>query len=81
MRSMPKISKHASDVYAAMKTFTAVITVINYPENHWITLQFNPKSQILEVFDSLAPRDFAPRKKKLEQVCCDLRAETRFYSL
>jgi hypothetical protein len=70
IRNIPKISKHASEVYAAMKIFTAVITVINYPKDHWITLRFNPKSQILEVFDSLAPQKFSPQKQKFEQVSC-----------
>jgi Ulp1 family protease len=68
MRNIPKISKQASDVYAAMNMFTAVITVINYPTNHWITLRFDPRNLILEVFDSLAPKDFSHRKQKFEQV-------------
>jgi len=70
MRNIPKISKQASDVHAAMNMFTAVITVINYPEDHWITLRFNPKNQILEVFDSLAPQKFSRQKQKFEQVGC-----------
>lgn len=70
MRNVPKISKHASDVHASMKMFTAMITVIHYQKDHWITLKFNPKSQILEVFDSLAQRNFAPQKQRFEQVGC-----------
>lgn len=70
IKKYPKISKQASDVYAAMKMFTAVITVINYPDDHWITLRFNPKDLILEVFDSLAPQNFSRQKQKFEQVGC-----------
>jgi hypothetical protein len=68
MKNMSKISKKASDVYTAMKMFTAVITVINHQGDHWITLRFNPKVQILEVFDSLAPQNFSRQKRNFEQV-------------
>jgi hypothetical protein len=65
----PKILKHAPDVLTAMNAFASVTTVINFPKNHWITLRFNPKTEILEVFDSLAPPKFSTYKKKLEEVC------------
>lgn len=53
---------------AAVKKFTAVITVINYPQNHWVTLQFDPNRELLEVFDSMAPRRSEHRLEKFEKV-------------
>jgi len=58
-----------------MNRFMAVITVINYPKDHWIALRFNPKTQILQVFDSMAPQDFANQKRRFEQVSCSLQIE------
>lgn len=62
---MPQISKDKTNVEVALKSFTAVITVINYPPGHWVTLQFDPKKEVLEVFDSMAPKPF---KRRLEKI-------------
>jgi len=51
-----QILKNETSVEAAIKNFTAVIAVINHPKNHWVTLQFDPKRKLLEVFDSMAPQ-------------------------
>jgi Ulp1 family protease len=59
-------------VEVALKSFTAVITVINYPPNHWVTLKFDPKKEILEVFDSMLPRPFKPRMEMIEKVGYDM---------
>ncbi|KAF8808584.1 cysteine proteinase [Phlegmacium glaucopus] len=69
----PWILKHAPDVLTAMNAFASVTTVINFPKDHWIALQFNPKTEILEVFDSLAPPKFSTYKKKLEEILRPLR--------
>jgi hypothetical protein len=45
-----------------------LITVINYPQNHWVTLQFLPKREILEVFDSMAPNGVESRIEKIGKV-------------
>jgi Ulp1 family protease len=58
-------------VEVALKSFTAVIAVINYPQGHWVTLQFDPKKEILEVFDSMAPKPFEHRMEKIEKVRYD----------
>jgi hypothetical protein len=63
-----QISKHEANVEAAIRNFSTLITVINYPKNHWITLQFNPKEEILEVFDSMAPSRGEGRMEKLRKV-------------
>jgi Ulp1 family protease len=55
-------------VEVALKSFTAVITVINYPKGHWVTLQFDPKKKILEVFDSMAPKPFKNRMEEIDEV-------------
>lgn len=55
----------------ALKSFTAAITVINYPQGHWVTLQFDPKEEILEVFDSMAPNSLNRRMEKLDKVRYD----------
>ena len=59
MRSNAKIFKDATDVSAAMNEFTAVITVMNYCGNHWITIQFDPKRLILNVFNILQPQNLS----------------------
>ena len=51
-----------------MKAFTSVIAIINYPQNHWITIQLNPKSKILDVFDSMAPKQVDHRMQKIRKV-------------
>jgi hypothetical protein len=53
---------------AAIKNYSALITVINYPENHWVTLQFNPKKEILEVFDSMVPSNVERQMEKIRKV-------------
>lgn len=63
-----QISKNETSVEAAMKKFTSVITVINYPQNHWITLQFHTKKEILEVFDSMVPFDMKHRSEQIRKV-------------
>lgn len=63
-----QISKGAADVTAAMKAFTAVIAVINYPNDHWVVLQFNPERQMLQVLDSMAPIHDAHRMQKFRKV-------------
>jgi hypothetical protein len=63
-----QISKGATDVVAGMKAFTAVIAVINYPHNHWVTLQFNPKIKMLEVLDSIAPKHVAQEMENIRKV-------------
>jgi Ulp1 family protease len=68
MAAGAQISKHEANVEAAIKNFAAVITVINYPENHWVTLQFDPKRKLLEVFDSLAPKRSERQLEKLGKV-------------
>lgn len=68
MKSNGKISKHTSDISAAMSKFSGVVTVINYPKNHWMTIRFDPERQTLEVFDSLSPQNFSHRKQNIHQV-------------
>lgn len=53
---------------AALKSFTAVVTVINYPENHWVTLWFDTEKEILEVFDSKQPETSKGRMKRMEEI-------------
>jgi hypothetical protein len=55
-------------VEAALKSFTAVVTVINYPENHWVTLRFDTEKEILEVFDSKQPEKSKGRMKRMEEI-------------
>lgn len=75
-----QILKDAPSVYAAMNAFTAVITVINYPKGHWVTLRFDPKMKVLEVFDSLAPPNFVNGQKiVLEEVCKKKKAGLKLY--
>lgn len=56
----------------ALKSFTAVITVINYPEDHWVTLQFDPKKEILEVLDSMEPKSSKHRLEMIDKVRYDM---------
>ena len=63
-----QISKGAADVATTMNTFTAMIAVINYPSDHWITLQFNSKKEILEVLDSMAPKNTMHRMEQIQKV-------------
>jgi hypothetical protein len=58
-------------VEVALKSFTAVITVVNHPPGHWVTLQFDPKTEILEVFDSMEPKNWEQRRKKIAKVGYD----------
>jgi hypothetical protein len=55
-----------------LKSFTSVITVMNYPEGHWVALQFHPKKEILEVFDSMAPNPFKHRMEEIHKVRDDI---------
>jgi hypothetical protein len=66
-----KILKNAPDASAALSNFSAVITIINYNENHWIALRFLPKKRILEVFDSLEPRNFSHRRMFFKNVSAE----------
>jgi sentrin-specific protease 1 len=52
----------------AMKSFTAVVAIINHPQNHWITIQLNPKNKILEVFDSMAPKHVEHQIQQIQKV-------------
>jgi Ulp1 family protease len=67
---MPRISKKEINLGAAINTFTAVITIINYPKDHWVTLPFNLKEQVLEVFDSMAPKHAKQRMENIAKVRC-----------
>lgn len=51
-----------------MDKFTAVITVMNENENHWITLRFQPKEKILLVLDSMQSTSLSSVKKKYREV-------------
>jgi Ulp1 family protease len=55
-------------VAAAMKTFAAVIVVINEPQYHWVVLQFDPKREVLEVLDSMAPKNNTGQMEKIRKV-------------
>ena len=63
-----QISKNETNVEDAMQAFTAVITIINHPQGHWVTLLFHPKQQILEVFDSMASTHMKKQMEKMEKV-------------
>jgi hypothetical protein len=63
-----QILKNEANVEAAMKKFTAVIAIIHHPQHHWVTLQFDPKKEILEVFDSMAPKLVESRMEKIGKV-------------
>jgi Ulp1 family protease len=51
-----------------MKTFAAVIVVINEPQCHWVVLQFDPKREVLEVLDSMAPKNNTGQMEKIRKV-------------
>jgi hypothetical protein len=68
LKNNAKISKGSSDISAAMDKFTAVITVMNENENHWITLRFQPKEKILLVLDSMQSTSLSSVKKKYREV-------------
>jgi Ulp1 family protease len=55
-------------VEAAMKNFSSVITVINHPQYHWVTLQFSPKREVLEVFDSMSSQHVELQMEKIRKV-------------
>lgn len=63
-----QISKHEPNVDAAIRNFSAMIVVANHPTGHWITLHFNPKENILEVFDSMAPHSVESQMEKIRKV-------------